>query len=138
MRRHVAAATGIGVEPDGGEGQLNDEVLAAVIERHRPHLSSGHGESWRRLGSPAEQIRAWLDDEGPSVVKVHTLLARRGVAVPAHLQSVSAPSCAGGRRCVAATASCSAALTCCLSGSAPVRSTTPTMPRCASSCGSTC
>jgi transposase len=82
VRRYVAAAVEVGVDRDGGEGQLSDEVLAGVIERVRPHRSSGHGESWRTLEVHVEQIRAWLDDEGLSVVKVHTLLARQGVDVP--------------------------------------------------------
>ena len=82
VRRYVAAATELGVELDGGEGQLNDEVLAAVIERVRPHRSSSHGESWRKLEGHAEQIRAWFDDESLSAVKVHTLLARQRMAVP--------------------------------------------------------
>src|SRR5271169_4825188 len=82
VRRYVAAAEEVGVQRDGGEGQLSDEVLAAVLERVRPHRSSGHGESWRTLEEHREQIGAWLDDEGLSVVKVHTLLARSGVAVP--------------------------------------------------------
>ena len=82
VRRYVAAAEEVGVRRDGGESQLSDEVLAAVLERVRPHRSSGHGESWRTLEGHKEQIRVWLDDEGLSVVKIHTLLTRQGVAVP--------------------------------------------------------
>src|ERR1700693_903296 len=82
IRRYEAAAGELGVDRDGGEEQVSDEVLAAVLERVRPHRSSGHGESWRTLECDQEQIRAWLDDEGLSVVKVHTLLARQGVTVP--------------------------------------------------------
>jgi transposase len=82
IRRYVQAAGEAGVERGGGEGQLNDEVLAGVIERVRPHRASGHGESWRTLEGHVEQIRAWIDDEGLTVVKVHTLLARQGVDVP--------------------------------------------------------
>ena len=41
-----------------------------------------------------EQIRAWLDDEGLTVVKVHELLARKGVAVPNRtLERYSAEVC---------------------------------------------
>ena len=82
VRRYVQAAGELGVDRGGGEGQLSDVVLAAVIERVRPHRTSGHGESWRTLEGHREQIQAWLDDEGLSVVKVHTLLARQGVIVP--------------------------------------------------------
>jgi transposase len=82
VRRYVAAAVELGVDRGGGEGQLSDEVLGGVIERVRPHRASGHGESWRTLEGQTDQIRAWIDDEGLSVVKVHTLLARQGVQVP--------------------------------------------------------
>ena len=44
------------------------------------------GESWRILEGHQEQIRAWLDDEGLTVVKIHTLLTRsRGGRPQAHL-----------------------------------------------------
>jgi transposase len=82
IRRYVQAAGELGVDRGAGEGQLSDVVLAGVIERVRPHRSSGHGEAWRTLEGHVEQIRAWIDDEGLTVVKVHTLLARQGVEVP--------------------------------------------------------
>ncbi len=82
VRRYVAGAVGAGVDRAGGEGQLNDEVLSAVLEQVRPHRTNGHGESWRTLEGHREQIRVWLDDEGLSVVKVHTLLTRQGIQVP--------------------------------------------------------
>src|SRR5271166_4162705 len=82
VRRYVQAAGELGVDRGGGEDQLSDEVLAGVVERVRPHRSSGHGESWRTLEGHVEQIRVWIDDEGLTVVKVHTLLTRQGVTVP--------------------------------------------------------
>jgi transposase len=81
VRRYVVAAGEVGVEQGAGEAQLSDELIAAVIERVRPHRSNGHGESWRVLETHAEKIRTWLDED-LTVVKVHTLLTRQGVAVP--------------------------------------------------------
>lgn len=37
VRRYVSAAVDAGVERDGGEGQLNDVVLASICEKVRPH-----------------------------------------------------------------------------------------------------
>ncbi len=59
----MSATVELGVDRAGGEDQLSDEVLAAVIERVRPHRASGHGESWRTLEGRREQIQAWLDDD---------------------------------------------------------------------------
>ena len=42
----------------------------------------GHGAAWATLGGHIEQIKAWLDDDGLTVVKIHNLLARQGVVVP--------------------------------------------------------
>jgi transposase len=82
VRRYVEAAAAVGVERTGGEAQLSDEVLGAILERVRPQRSDGRGESWHRLEANTEQIKAWIDDEGLSVIKVHALLTRTGVIVP--------------------------------------------------------
>jgi len=81
VRRYVQAAVELGLERSGAESQLSDEFMALVVERVRPHRHSGHGEAWRVLEAHAEQIKAWIDD-GLTVVKVHSLLARQGVEVP--------------------------------------------------------
>jgi len=82
VRRYVEGAIGLGLDRDGGEAQLSDEFLGRLLEVVRPHRHSGHGEAWRTLEGHAEQIRAWIDDEGLTVVKVHQLLGRQGVLVP--------------------------------------------------------
>jgi hypothetical protein len=41
VRRYVAAGLACGLDPALGEGQLGDELLAAVAERVRPHGSTG-------------------------------------------------------------------------------------------------
>ncbi len=83
VRRYLAAAIELGLDRDGGEGQLSDEFLGLVLERVRPHRSDGHGTAWRVLEEHREQIRAWVEREDLTTVKVGQLLARRGVAVPA-------------------------------------------------------
>lgn len=82
VRRYVQEAGELGVDCGGGEGPLSDEVLSALLERVRPHRHSDHGESWRTLEGQRKQIRAWLEDQGLTLVKVHTALARQGVGGP--------------------------------------------------------
>jgi hypothetical protein len=53
-----------------------------VVEEVRPHRRDGRGEAWRSLVANYEAISDWLAKDGLSVVKVHELLARRGVVVP--------------------------------------------------------
>jgi hypothetical protein len=81
-RRYVAAAEECGLVRDGGEEQLSDVLLASVCERVRPHRHDGHGAVWEVLVANHDQIAAWLKDDKLTVVKVHELLARRGVVLP--------------------------------------------------------
>src|SRR5215213_4020140 len=46
VRRYVAAAEGLGLARDGGEGQLTDELIGSVVEAVRPHRSDGDGAPW--------------------------------------------------------------------------------------------
>src|SRR6202035_4298481 len=48
-RRYITAALELGVDRDGGETQLTDELIGQVLERVRPHRLDGHGEAWRAL-----------------------------------------------------------------------------------------
>jgi len=82
VRRYVTAAVEAGLDRGGGEDQLSDIFMALVVERVRPHRTDGHGASWRRLEAHKEKIRAWIEDEDLTVVKVHGLLVRQGVSVP--------------------------------------------------------
>ncbi len=81
VRRYVEAATGLGLVRDGGESQLDEQLIGSVVEAVRPHRSDGHGDAWRVLMANHDQIKAWLDAE-LTVVKVHDLLTRKGVVVP--------------------------------------------------------
>jgi hypothetical protein len=82
VRRYVAAGLACGLDPALGEGQLGDELLAAVAERVRPHRGDGHGTAWALLAAHHEQFKAMVVDDGLTVVRAGELLARRGVVVP--------------------------------------------------------
>jgi transposase len=83
VRRYIAAAEEFGLNAELGEEQLTDAFISQVVEAVRPHRTDGHGAAWRELEGHAEQLRAWLEGDGLTVAKVHTLLARRAVVVPA-------------------------------------------------------
>ncbi|MGH3519065.1 MAG: IS21 family transposase [Haloechinothrix sp.] len=81
IRRYVEAAEAAGVVRDGGQEQLSDELLGAVVEAVRPSRPRGRGAGWERCDAERDRIKAWLKADVP-VVKVVDLLARRGVVVP--------------------------------------------------------
>jgi transposase len=81
VRRYVQAAEAAGLVRDGGERQLTDELIGAVVEAVRPTRPRGRGVAWERCEAERDRIKAWLDGGVPAV-KVGELLARRGVVVP--------------------------------------------------------
>lgn len=81
VRRYVEAAEALGLTREDSEDRLDEAFIGAVVEAVRPHRTDGHGAAWRLLAAHEERIKAWLED-GLTVVKVHDLLARHGVAVP--------------------------------------------------------
>jgi hypothetical protein len=50
---------GGGVGPDGGEVQLTDELLGAVVEAVRPKRPSGRWPSWQACGAERDRISGW-------------------------------------------------------------------------------
>ena len=82
VRRYVTAAVVLGLVRDGGVEQLSDEFVGSVVEAVRPHRSDGRGEAWRVLVANHDLVVGWLKTDGLTVVKVHDLLARRGIVVP--------------------------------------------------------
>ena len=97
VRRYVEAAEALGVIRDGGEVQLSDELVAAVVEKVRPGRPSGHGEAWAVLESHHDKVKELLD-KGLTVVKVGDLLTRRGIVVPERtLWRYCAERCSAGR-----------------------------------------
>ncbi len=83
VKRYVTAGTEAGLVRDGGESQLSDGLIGQVCEQVRPHRPDGHGSGWGTLRAHHEQFKAWLVDEGLTVVKTHELLARQGRRGPA-------------------------------------------------------
>ena len=77
--------------------------MAMVVERVRPHRHDGHGGSWRSLESHRDEIKAWIDGEDLTVVKVGDLLARQGVVVPIRTLSRYVTELCGPRRGRSAT-----------------------------------
>jgi transposase len=61
--------------------QVTDDVIGAVVAAVRPDRPAGHGSAWQQLEGQQEQITAWVG-QGLTVVKIGTLLERRGVVVP--------------------------------------------------------
>jgi len=80
VRRYVDRAWACGLDRDGGDGQLSDELLAAVIAEVRPSRPAGKSLVWETIAAEHEQIKAWLKD-GLTLTKIHTLLGRQGVVV---------------------------------------------------------
>jgi hypothetical protein len=83
VRRYIDAAVELGLDRAGDEDQLTDLLLGQVVEKVRPHRIDGRGEARRLLDGQRDQLEKWLDTEGLTVVKVHELLERQGVVVPA-------------------------------------------------------
>ena len=62
VRRYVDRARACGLDRDGGDCQLTDELLAAVIAEVRPSRPNGKSPAWETIAAEHEQIKAWLKD----------------------------------------------------------------------------
>lgn len=80
-RRYVEAAVAAGLDRAGGVGQLDDDLIGAVVTVVRSDRPQGFGQAWEVLCANHDQINTWVD-KGLTVVKIGDLLARRGVVVP--------------------------------------------------------
>lgn len=81
VRRYVGAAVKAGLDRDGGEDQLTEELIGQVVAAVRPARPQGRGLGWEALEAQREQIVEWVGKD-LTVVKIGELLARRGVVVP--------------------------------------------------------
>ncbi len=79
-RSYVDAAVAAGLDRDGGEEQLTDELVGQVVAAVRPARPQGHGAGWEALEGQHAQIVGWVGQD-LTVVKIGDLLARRGVVV---------------------------------------------------------
>ena len=93
-RRYVEAAVAAGLVRDGGEGQLTDELIGAVVAAVRPARPAGHGQAWEALIPWTEQITAWVKAD-LQLTNVEGKLARRGVVVPYRTLHRFACECCG-------------------------------------------
>jgi transposase len=98
-RRYVEAALAAGLDRDGGECQLTDELIGAVIAAVRPARASGHGAAWESLLAHEQQICEWITGGELQLTNVHGKLSRRGVNVPYRtLHRFAVERCGFGRR----------------------------------------
>ncbi len=80
-RRYVEAGEAAGLVRDGGEGQLTDELIDAVVLPVRPARATGHGAAWEELVAWKEQIASWVKAD-LRLTNIHGKLERQGVVVP--------------------------------------------------------
>jgi transposase len=98
-RRYVEAGQAAGLVRDGGEGQLSDELIGAVIAAVRPARQSGHGAAWELLLVHEQQICDWITNDELQLTNIHGKLTRRGVVVPYRtLHRFAVERCGFGRR----------------------------------------
>ena len=77
----MEAAVVAGLDRDGGEEQLTDELIGQAVAAVRPDRPNGHGLAWESLEGQRGRIVRWVG-QGLTVVKIADLLAREGVVVP--------------------------------------------------------
>ncbi len=80
-RRYVEAGQAAGLLRDGGEAQLTDELIGAVVLAVRPARATGHGVSWEELVPWKAQIATWVKAD-LQLTNIHGKLTRRGLVVP--------------------------------------------------------
>jgi len=80
-RRYVEAGEAAGLVRSGGEGQLTDELIGAVVLAVRPARATGHGASWEELVPWKSEISAWVKAD-LQLTNIHGKLTRRGLIVP--------------------------------------------------------
>jgi transposase len=81
VTRVIEAAVGLGLDRDGGDGQLSDEFVGMVICAVRPPRPDRHGEAWVLIAEHDNKIAGWVRDDVP-MRKMCELLERVGVFVP--------------------------------------------------------
>ncbi len=84
VRRYVARATELGLRRDGGQEQLDDELLGALALSLQPGRSGPRGDAWRLCETHRAALEEWLTGTKKlRLTKVQTLLERRtGQRVP--------------------------------------------------------
>lgn len=80
-RRYVEVGEAAGLLRDGGEGQLTDGLIGAVVLAVRPARATGHGPSWEELVPWKDQVTTWVKAD-LQLTNIHGKLTRRGLVVP--------------------------------------------------------
>jgi len=80
-RRYVEAGEAAGLVREGGEAQLTDELIGAVVFAVRPARATGHGASWEELVPWKAEITTWVKAD-LQLTNIHGKLTRRGLVVP--------------------------------------------------------
>lgn len=82
VTRVVETAVGLGLDRAGGDGQLDDEFVGAVMAAIRQDRPDRHGETWSVLCGEHDRIAGWVKAGDVPVRKMVELLARSGTVVP--------------------------------------------------------
>jgi transposase len=82
VTRVVETAVALGLERDGGDGQLGDEFVGLVMAAVRQQRPDRHGESWALLETQHDKIAKWVKKGDVPQRKMCELLGRLGVFVP--------------------------------------------------------
>jgi hypothetical protein len=81
IRRIVECAVDAGLVRDGGDGQLDDVFVGAVMLRLAQRRPDRHGDAWEVAVGVHERLKGWHEG-GVPVVKMCELLERDRVVVP--------------------------------------------------------
>lgn len=81
VTRVIEAAVGLGLDRAGGDVQLGDEFVGAVVAAIGQVRSDRHGDSWAGLIAVHDRVAEWVKEEVPAR-KMVELLAREAVVVP--------------------------------------------------------
>ena len=81
VTRVIETAVELGLDRQGGVGQLDDVFVGGVVAATRQARPDRHGESWVLLEAQHDKIAVWVGREVPAR-KMVELLARSGTVVP--------------------------------------------------------
>jgi transposase len=81
VRRYLDAAQAAGLDREGGEDQLTEELIGQLVAAVRPDRPQGRGAAWEALEAQHGRIVEWVGED-LTVVKIGELLGRQGVVVP--------------------------------------------------------